>query len=97
MKIFTKNTDEFKGVDLYAACDCGHPAHVVKITDWGDDELLLSFVNQPMTFTEKLKSVWEILFHSNTSVNEIVLNKESWEELTEKLATHAIKGNNYNV
>lgn len=90
MRIFTNNT-EGDEMELYAACCCNHPSHVLKISHYPeDDELWVSFVNTPRTFTEKAKAIWNILFDGGDTVHEVLLDEDTWPVLAEKLATRAI-------
>ena len=90
MKLFENNTDS-KEIELYVACSCNEPSHVFKVSHYPEyDEMWISFMNTPKTFTEKAKAIWSILFDSGATVNEILLDKDTWTALAERLASQAI-------
>lgn len=94
MRLYTNQTDSDE-MELYAACSCNHPSHVIKVSHYPeDDELWISFIISPQTFIEKLKAIWHIMFAGGATVHEILLDEDTWPALAEKLATRAIQTKN---
>ena len=90
MSLFTTKTDGDE-LELYASCCCNDPSHVIKISHYPEeDELWISFIKTPQTFTEKLKTIYSVLFSGDTTTHEILLNDKTWTELAAKLSKHAM-------
>jgi len=92
MRFFPNQTDTDE-MEIYVGCCCNHPSHVIKISHYPDmdEDLWFSFINTPRTFTEKMKAIWNILFAGGDTVHEILLDRDTWHALAEKLATRAIQ------
>lgn len=91
-----KNDKTEEDLALYVGCDCHDPSHAVHLSRFAEDDFLcdqlyLTFVNQPMSFIEKCKAMWQLIRHNTFHHNEIVLNRETWLELANVLAQASLR------